>query len=284
MINVKDLKFSYKSDGTYQVDGISFEVKKGETLGFLGPNGAGKSTVQKILIGLLPMQEGEATVDDVAVKDYDSNFFNKIGVSFEFPNAYKKLSALENMEYYASLFDVTTQDPRMLLKLVGLEDAIDKKVGDFSKGMLQRFVMARSMLNKPEVWFLDEPLSGLDPQTSQNIKNVIKQEKETGTTIFLTTHDMHVAEELCDRVAFIESGKIIVIDSPRNLKLKYGEKVVNIEYKENGTTKAEKLALGNEKDADRVSEILKTKEVETVHSGEATLEDIFIELTGRGLK
>ncbi|QVK20777.1 ABC transporter ATP-binding protein [Mycoplasmatota bacterium] len=284
MINVKDLKFSYRHDGTYQVDGISFEVKEGETLGFLGPNGAGKSTVQKILIGLLPMQEGEAIVDGVAVKDYNSKFFNKIGVSFEFPNAYKKLSALENMEYYASLFDVPTQDPRMLLKLVGLEDAVDKKVGDFSKGMLQRFVMARSMLNKPEVWFLDEPLSGLDPQTSQNIKNVIKQEKETGTTIFLTTHDMHVAEELCDRVAFIESGKIIVIDSPRNLKLKYGEKVVNIEYKESGKTKTEKLALGNEKDADRVSEILKTKEVETVHSGEATLEDIFIELTGRGLK
>lgn len=283
MIEVKNLKYSYKKNGTYEVDDISFKVEPGETFGFLGPNGAGKSTTQKILIGLLPMQEGEATIAETNVRKLNSKFFNRIGVSFEFPNAYKKLTALENLNYYASLFDVETEDPMKLLKLVGLEDAAHKKVSDYSKGMLQRLIMARSMLNNPEVWFLDEPLSGLDPTTAANIKHVIQTEKEKGRTIFLTTHDMHVAEELCDRVAFINNGKLVIVDSPRNLKLKYGEKVVNVEYSENGETISEKFDLATKDGHKKLFETMEAKDIETVHSGEATLESIFIELTGRGL-
>lgn len=284
MIKVENLKYSYKKDGTYQVDDISFEIKKGETFGFLGPNGAGKSTTQKILIGLLPMQGGEASINGTNVRKLNPEFFNKIGVSFEFPNAYKRLTGLENLKYYASLFNVPTQDPFHLLKLVGLEEAANKKVSDYSKGMLQRFVMARSMLNKPEVWFLDEPISGLDPTTAQKIKNVIKEEKANGCTIFLTTHDMHIAEELCDRVAFMDEGKLVIVDSPKNLKMKYGDKVVDVEYSEGEETVSEKLSLETSEDQERVYELLKTKQIQTVHSGEATLEDIFIELTGKGLQ
>lgn len=281
MIEVKNLKFSYHHDGTYQVDDISFSIKAGETFGFLGPNGAGKSTTQKILIGLLPMQEGEAEVCDTNVREYNPSFFNKIGVSFEFPNAYKRLTALENLKYYATLFDGPTEDPMKLLALVGLEESANKKVSDFSKGMLQRLTMARSMLNQSEVWFLDEPLSGLDPQTALKIKQVIKEEKTKGRTIFLTTHDMNVADELCDRVAFMNQGKLVAVDSPRNLKLRYGEKIMTIEYVEEGQTKRQVFDLNGQ--ADEIAAFLNTHQVETVHSGEATLNDIFIEITGRGL-
>jgi fluoroquinolone transport system ATP-binding protein len=282
MIEVKNLTFSYRHDGVNQVDGISFTVKPGETFGFLGPNGAGKSTTQKILIGLLPMQQGEAIVCDTDVRKYTSSFFNNIGVSFEFPNAYKRLTALENMKYYASLFDVPTEDPMKLLALVGLESSANKKVSEFSKGMLQRLTMARSMLNDSKVWFLDEPLSGLDPQTSLKIKEVIKQEKAKGRTIFLTTHDMNVADELCDRVAFINQGILVAVDTPRNLKLRYGEKIMTIEYKEGEETKRQVFDLNGQ--ADEIAEFLSNHQVETVHSGEATLNDIFIQITGRGLE
>lgn len=281
MIEVKNLKFSYHHDGSYQVDDISFSIKAGETFGFLGPNGAGKSTTQKILIGLLPMQEGEAEVCDTNVREYNPSFFNKIGVSFEFPNAYKRLTALENLKYYATLFDGPTEDPMKLLALVGLEESANKKVSDFSKGMLQRLTMARSMLNQSEVWFLDEPLSGLDPQTALKIKQVIKEEKTKGRTIFLTTHDMNVADELCDRVAFMNQGKLVAVDSPRNLKLRYGEKIMTIEYVEEGQTKRQVFDLNGQ--ADEIAAFLNNHQVETVHSGEATLNDIFIEITGRGL-
>lgn len=281
MIEVKNLKFSYHHDGTYQVDDISFSIKAGETFGFLGPNGAGKSTTQKILIGLLPMQEGEAEVCETNVREYNPSFFNKIGVSFEFPNAYKRLTALENLKYYATLFDGPTEDPLKLLALVGLEESANKKVSDFSKGMLQRLTMARSMLNQSEVWFLDEPLSGLDPQTALKIKQVIKEEKTKGRTIFLTTHDMNVADELCDRVAFMNQGKLVAVDSPRNLKLRYGEKIMTIEYVEEGQTKRQVFDLNGQ--ADEIAAFLNNHQVETVHSGEATLNDIFIEITGRGL-
>jgi len=282
MIEVKNLTFSYRHDGVNQVDGISFTIQPGETFGFLGPNGAGKSTTQKILIGLLPMQEGEAKVCDTDVRKYTSSFFNNIGVSFEFPNAYKRLTALENMKYYASLFDVPTKDPMTLLSLVGLESSANKKVSEFSKGMLQRLTMARSMLNDSKVWFLDEPLSGLDPQTSLKIKEVIKQEKLKGRTIFLTTHDMNVADELCDRVAFMNQGKLVAVDTPRNLKLRYGEKVMTIEYKEGDSTQRQVFDLNGQ--ADEIAAFLRNHQVETVHSGEATLNDIFIQITGRGLE
>ncbi len=282
MIEVKNLTFSYRHDGVNQVDGISFSVQPGETFGFLGPNGAGKSTTQKILIGLLPMQQGEAKVCDTDVRKYTSSFFNNIGVSFEFPNAYKRLTAIENMKYYASLFDVPTEDPMKLLALVGLESSANKKVNEFSKGMLQRLTMARSMLNDSKVWFLDEPLSGLDPQTSLKIKEVIKQEKAKGRTIFLTTHDMNVADELCDRVAFINQGVLVAVDTPRNLKLRYGEKIMTIEYKEDEATKRQVFDLNGQ--ADELAAFLRNHQVETVHSGEATLNDIFIQITGRGLE
>ncbi|MCG8541591.1 MAG: ABC transporter ATP-binding protein [Clostridia bacterium] len=284
MIKVKNLYHSYSNDTNYSVEDINFEVEKGEIFGFLGPSGAGKSTTQKILIGLLPLQKGEASISDYNIRSPKEELFNLIGVSFEHPNVYRKLSGLENLEFYRKMFSVKTEDPMKLLRMVGLENAAKKKADGYSKGMLQRLVFVRSMINNPKIWFLDEPTSGLDPNSASEIKKVIKEKNKEGATIFLTTHNMYIADELCDRIAFINEGKIELIDSPRNLKLKYGEKLIKVEYKENGKLKKESFSMVNDKDREMLNSLISTGKIETMHSQEATLEEIFIKVTGRGLK
>ncbi|MBO8166876.1 MAG: ABC transporter ATP-binding protein [Kosmotoga sp.] len=283
MIEVENLFYSYTHDENYAVEGISFEIDEGEIFGFLGPNGAGKSTTQKILTGLLPIQKGKAIVAGEDITKVSGSFYNMIGVSFEQPNVYMKLSGYENLKFFASMFDVTTEDPYELLRLVGLEEVAHNKAKTYSKGMLQRLVFARSLINRPKIWFLDEPVSGLDPATAAQIKELIKRKKEEGITIFLTTHNMHVAEELCDRVAFIDAGKIVLIDTPRNLKLRYGERLVKVEYKSDGKVERELLSMAKTTDIEKLNGLINSGKIETIHSMEASLEDIFIKVTGRGL-
>lgn len=283
MISVRDLYHSYTNDERYAVEGVTFEVKEGEIFGFLGPNGAGKSTTQKILTGLLRLQKGEVIVAGTDIRRAKSDFFNLIGVSFENPNIYRKLSGQENLNYFKAMYDVPTEDPMRLLAMVGLEEAATKKAGEYSKGMQQRLVFARSLLNRPKIWFLDEPTAGLDPTTSASIKDIIKEQKKLGTTVFLTTHNMYVADQLCDRVAFINSGEIVLIDSPRELKLRYGKRLVEVEHRDSGGLEKKVLSLTDEQDRKRVNELLESGSVETIHSMEATLEDIFIKVTGREL-
>lgn len=284
MIKVENLFYSYTHDDNYAVKDVSFEVAKGEVFGFLGPSGAGKSTTQGILTGLLPMQKGVATVAGYDMKKPSRKMFNKIGVSFEQSNVYGKLTALENLEFYRKLFDVDTMDPKELLKLVGLSDVSNKKAAAFSKGMKHRLTFVRSMLNNPDLWFLDEPTTGLDPAIANQIKDVIKEKNNAGTTIFLTTHNMFIADELCDRVGFIIDGVLKLIDSPRNLKLQYGEKFVDVEYKDGNETKKDSISLIKEEDRLRLNHIINNYEIELMHTKEATLEEIFIKVTGRGLK
>ncbi|ACL69132.1 ABC transporter ATP-binding protein [Halothermothrix orenii] len=283
MIEVKNLYHDYTGRGEYAVYNVSFTMEKGEIFGFLGPSGAGKSTVQNIMTGLLRLQQGKINYNGKSINKIKNEFFNKIGVSFEHPNLYTKLTGYENLKYYAGLFSVPTEDPMKLLNMVGLGDSASKKAADYSKGMKQRLVFARSLLNNPKILFLDEPLSGLEPSTASIIKDIIIDMKKRRTIIFLTTHNMFVAEELCDTVAFINEGKIVASDSPRNLKLKYGEKSVKVEYRENGKVNSEVLFIENDKDKDRLNKLINTKKIETIHSQEATLEQIFIKLTGRGL-
>lgn len=283
MIKVENLYHSYSNDENYAVNDVSIHVEKGEIFGFLGPSGAGKSTTQNILTGLLPLQRGKVIVDGYDISKEDKKRFNQIGVSFEQSNLYSKLTAEENLRYYAKLFDVPTRDPKELITMVGLQGKEKQKLGEFSKGMKHRLTFARSLLNNPKLWFLDEPTTGLDPAIAAGIKNIIRKECDKGTTAFLTTHNMYIAEELCDRVAFIIDGKIMLIDSPKNLKLQYGEKTIEVEYQEINKIKKENLAphLANEKA--RLNHIINHCEIITMHSKEATLEEIFIKVTGKGL-
>ncbi len=283
MISVKNLTHNYNHDGKPAVNNISFEIKKGETFGFLGPSGAGKSTTQGILTGLLKLQDGVVEVAGYDMHKVEKERFNKIGVSFEQSNVYSKLTALENLKFYADLFDVPTKDPHELIKLVGLEGRENDRAGEFSKGMKHRLTFARSMINSPELWFLDEPTTGLDPAIAANIKDIIKEEKAKGTTIFLTTHNMFIADELCDRVAFIIDGEIKLIDTPKNLKQQYGKKLVEVEYIKNGKSVVETYKTIEDTDREKLAAIIKNNQIISMHSKEATLEEIFITVTGRGL-
>ncbi|MFP4365123.1 MAG: ATP-binding cassette domain-containing protein [Spirochaetia bacterium] len=284
MISVENLFYSYKKNQDYAVEDVDFTISEGEIVGFLGPSGAGKSTTQGVLSGLLQLQQGKIVIDGIERKGLpEKSFFNKIGVGFEIPNVYKKLSGLDNLIFHAGLYDRKTEDPMKVLEMVGLAEDAKKKAGAYSKGMKQRLGFARSMINNPEIWFLDEPTMGLDPGTAKSIKGIIKRKKQEGTTIFLTTHNMFVADELCDRVAFIVEGRIVAIDTPKNLKLQYGQPEVTVEYLQEGKLQEKTFNMSTEGKAD-LQRFIGGHDIRTIHSGEPSLEEIFIKLTGRGLE
>ena len=283
MIKVEGLYHSYLKNDNFAVRDVNFEVAEGEIFGFLGPSGAGKSTTQGILTGLLQLQKGNVSVAGYDIKNISRKMFNKIGMSFEQSNVYSKMTAKENLSFYSKLFDVKTRDPIELIELVGLKGKENIRTGEFSKGMKHRLTFARSMINNPSLWFLDEPTTGLDPAITATIKDIIKEQNNKGVTVFLTTHNMFIADELCNRVGFIVDGVIKLIDSPKRLKLQYGEKLVEVEYAQNGNIKKESFSTIMQEDKDLLSQIIADKEILTMHTKEATLEEIFIKVTGRGL-
>ncbi|MFE8701950.1 ABC transporter ATP-binding protein [Cytobacillus sp. FJAT-54145] len=284
MIEVKNLEYSYPGKKQPVIEDMSFQIHKGEIFGFLGPSGAGKSTTQKILIGLLKGYQGSVRVMDQEIREMNSNYYERIGVAFEFPNFYSKFSALENLRHFERLYSVDTTNPKELLAQVGLEKEADTKVSAFSKGMKMRLNFCRSLLNKPEILFLDEPTSGLDPVNSKILRERISALKREGKTIIITTHNMSLAEEICDRVAFVVDGNIRLIDSPKNLKLQNGKKSVWVEFKgENETTFMKDFPLSKLKDSQEFSQALQEDRIVTIHTQEASLEDIFIKVTGRSL-
>lgn len=282
MIEVKNIFHSYQ-DKQYVVEDVSFTIDKGEIFGFLGPSGAGKTTVQNLMIGLLPLKKGQILFDGNPITRAGADFYNHIGVSFEDPTLYTKLTGFENLKYYAGLFSVPTKDPLRLLESVGLKDAANNRASTYSKGMKQRLVFIRSLINNPDILFLDEPTAGLDPNLAKVIKEIILEQKRNQKTIFLTTHNMFIAEELCDRVAFINEGRLLATDSPRSLKLKYGNRSVKVDFLKNNQLKQEVFFLDRDSDLEKFSQLVNSKKVQTIHTQEASLEQIFIKLTGRKL-
>lgn len=283
MIHVRHLNFSYHTSHSFALQDLDFRVEDGEIFGFLGPSGAGKSTTQKILIGLLRDYEGDVTVLGKDLRSWKSDYYERVGVSFELPNHYLKLTALENLAYFRSLYSGETEDPNALLEMVNLAGDAELHVSQFSKGMKVRLNFARSLLHKPDLIFLDEPAIGLDPVNAHTIKDIIRQKKSEGKTIFLTTHNMAIADELCDRVAFLVDGKIRLIDTPRDLKLKYGKRVVRVEYRIDGRTESEEFPLEDLGGNTAFLQLLRDRDIETIHTQETTLENIFIQVTGRSL-
>jgi fluoroquinolone transport system ATP-binding protein len=207
VIDVRNLRFTYAKARVPALDGLDFDIRRGEIFGFLGPNGAGKSTTQRILIGLLKGYQGSASAFGRAVADWGADYYERIGVCFEMPNHYLKLTGLENLAYFRSLYRVDTQTPEALLDSVGLAADRRMPVSQYSRGMKTRLSVARSLLNNPELIFLDEPTTGLDPVGAQRIRTLIRTQKANGRTVFLTTHDMTVADDLCDRVASSSTGR-----------------------------------------------------------------------------
>lgn len=280
-IKVEGLNYWY---GDLQaVKDVSFEVLPGEILGFLGPNGAGKSTTIKVLTGQLALKHGSAQILGREVGREDPELQARIGVSFEEKNLYLDMSALENLNFYASLFGISKPDSMEALQRVGLADRARDRVSNYSKGMRQRLMIARAFINKPFVLFLDEPTDGLDPVTAAAIRKTIKEEADRGAAVLLTTHNMFEADELSDQVAFINEGELVALDTAENLKLKYGKRSVRIRLRDGDGVREEHLPLDGEESSSRLSTLAASPELMTIHTEEATLEAIFIQLTGRGL-
>jgi fluoroquinolone transport system ATP-binding protein len=284
VIRVRGLTFTYPGASEPAVRGMDFTVGRGEIFGFLGPSGAGKSTTQKLLIGLLRGHGGDAEVWGKDPLAWGPDYYQRIGVSFELPNHYQKLTAVENLRFFSSLYDRETLDPMELLDAVGLADDANTRVGKYSKGMQMRLTFVRSLINEPELLFLDEPTSGLDPVNARKVKDMILDLKARGRTVFLTTHDMATANELCDRVAFVVDGQIVTLDTPTELRVARSQRVVRVEYRgNNGALDSAEFAMDSLADDPAFHALLRANYVETVHSREASLDDVFVEVTGRRL-
>ena len=284
VIAVSELTYTYPKTTEPAVRGMDFTVAPGEIFGFLGPSGAGKSTTQKLLIGLLRGHGGRMLVWGRDPLDWGSDYYQRIGVSFELPNHYLKLTGAENLQFFASLYDGATQDPRNLLEAVGLTEAADIRVGKYSKGMQMRLTFARALLNDPELIFLDEPTSGLDPVNARRVKDMVLDLKDRGRTVFLTTHDMATADELCDRVAFVVDGRIVALDAPTELKIARSRRLVRVEYRApEGTLQTAEFPMDGLADDPDFHSVLRSHHVETVHSREASLDEVFVDVTGRSL-
>lgn len=247
IISVKDLKKNY---GTFEaVKGISFEVYEGEIFGLLGPNGAGKSTTLEIIETLRNKTSGEIIVDGMNLDTAAGDIKKIIGVQLQTSGFYPGLSLIQLIELFAGLYNETV-DPMAFLKLVNLEDKAKNKFKDMSGGQKQRFSIATTLVNQPKIIFLDEPTTGLDPQARRNLWELIKEIRSKGTTVIITTHYMDEAEQLCDRIAIMDEGRIISLDSP--------DKMID-----------DLVATGFER----------PKQVKA-----ANLEDVFIHLTGKDIR
>jgi fluoroquinolone transport system ATP-binding protein len=251
--------------------------------GFLGPSGAGKSTTQNILVRLLDGYAGTVEVLGRDLRTWNSGYYRHVGVAFESPNHYLKLTARENLELFAGLYGLGSGGIDDLLDRVGLAADRDKRVGEFSKGMRGRLTLARALLHRPELLFLDEPTAGLDPVTARRIRQVIRDARTSGATVFLTTHDMVTADELCDRVAFLVDGRIAAIDAPRQLRLSHGRRMVRIEAVHRGAPVSQEFPLEGLAGNAAFLAALHADRIETMHTTETTLEDVFVLMTGRTL-
>lgn len=267
-------------DGLRAVDGLTFNVDEGEVFGFLGPNGAGKTTTIRMLTGQLNPTEGRARVAGFDVVRQRDALKPHIGVVFEYQNLYERMSGRQNLVFSARLFGVDPRGADEVLELVGLRDRAQDLIRTYSNGMKQRLLVARALLHRPKVLFLDEPTRGLDPAVARDIRHLVRELASQGMTVFLTTHYMEEADQLCRRVAFLDQGHIVALDTPAHLKMASGERRLNVVLDDMSRID---LVLSQTDDAQRLAQLLSQGRVLTVHSAEATLEEVFIELTGRRL-
>ncbi len=262
------------------VDGITFSVPEGEVFGLLGHNGAGKTTTIRMLTGRARPTAGRAMVagfDAVTDRDRVKPLINAV---FEDPNLYDRFAGIENLRFFATLYGVKSSRADELLDLVGLRDAAKRKTKTYSSGMKQRLMIARSLINSPRVLFMDEPTRGLDPTSAREVRSLVARLAREGTTIFLTTHYMEEADELCTRVAFLSEGRIVALDTPRELKLRYGQRTAVVLLRDRTE---QDLRLDDPQDAAKLADWMRADQVLTIHSGEGTLEDVFVALAGRRL-
>jgi len=281
MIKVKNLSYTYPKSKEAVLKNLNFEINEGEIFGFLGPSGAGKSTTQKILYRILHDFTGEILIKNKPLKDWGNEYYEKIGVGFELPNHYLKLTAKENLKLFAAFYpEKNLLDFDELSETFGLADSVNRRVEEFSKGMKMRLNFIRAIMHNPDILFFDEPTSGLDPINAQKIKRYIIKLKNEGKTIFVTTHDMTTADELCDRVSFIAGGEIRLTEKPSVLKNEHGKHTVKVELQNRQTAEFPVKNLGNNP---KFLKFISQNEILRINTQEATLEEVFIKITGAKL-
>lgn len=262
------------------VDNISFSVQAGEIFGFLGHNGAGKTTTIRMLSGQLLPTSGRGQVAGCDVVKEQKRLKPLIGVVSEYQNLYERMSGRENLEFAARLYGQTNRRVDEALEQVGLFERAKDKVRNYSNGMKQRLLIARALLHRPKIVFLDEPTRGLDPVVGREIRRLIVDLSNEGVTVFLTTHYMEEADQLCARVAFLSEGRIVALDTPSHLKTKHGENVVKVTF-ENGNNL--NISLDDQGAGKKLQTLISEGQVRSLHSAEATLEEVFIRIAGREL-
>lgn len=282
MIEANALTFAYGRRPP-AVKELTFSVAEGEVFGFLGPSGAGKSTTQKILIRLLRGYRGEMRVMGRPLKAWGADYFERVGVCFELPANYRKLTAIENLRFFSSFFRAPTLAPEEVLEWVGLRADAGKRVEQFSKGMQTRLNLARSLINRPSLLFLDEPTSGLDPGNARIVRDLIRRERDRGATVFLTTHDMHVADELCDSVGFLVNGRLARVGAPSALRLEHSSRLVEVRTGTAGAVESHRFSLEGLARNPGFQKLLELDRIESIHSLEPSLEDVFMHVTGERL-
>lgn len=281
MIEARDLHRSFGNKEA--VRGISFHVQRGKIYGFLGPNGAGKTTTIRMLTGQIEPTQGSATVAGFDVIKQRQHLKEHIGVVFEDQNLYERLSARLNLEFSCWIYGLPKKRVDEVLELVKLRDRAKDPIRTFSNGMRQRIMIARALLHRPQVLFLDEPSRGLDPIAARDIRQTVEQLSQEGMTILLTTHMMEEADQLCQFVAFIVNGQIVVSDTPRNLKLTHGERTIRVTLAAPEQTKdfvEETINPDIAADQMRLQQWMSQGQVRAVHTNEASLEDVFVKVAG----
>lgn len=273
-------QLSRSFNGLKAVDNISFSVEAGEIFGFLGHNGAGKTTTIRMLSGQLLPTSGYARVAGCDVITEQRRLKPLIGVVSEHQNLYERMSGRENLEFAVRLYGQQLRRVDETLEQVGLLDRAKDKVRNYSNGMKQRLVIARALIHRPQLIFLDEPTRGLDPVVGREIRSLILDLSRHGVTIFLTTHYMEEADQLCGRVAFLTDGRIVALDTPDNLKVAHGEKSVNVTL-HNGESLS--IALEDRNAGTQLEKLINDGNVRTLHTAEATLEQVFLRIAGREL-
>jgi ABC-2 type transport system ATP-binding protein len=277
MIDARELRRTFNA--TEAVAGITFSVQRGEIFGLLGPNGAGKTTTIRMLTGQIDPTSGSATVAGCDVVKERQRLKERIGVVFEEQNLYERLSARQNLAFSCWIYGLPLKRADEVLDLVHLRDRAKEPVRTFSNGMKQRLMIARALLHRPTVLFLDEPTRGLDPIAAGEIRTAIERQAQEGMTILLTTHILEEADQMCRRVAFLNRGRIVANDTPRNLKLAHGTRTLVVTL---GGAQLSDVTLGMDdpRDQARLEEPLAQGNVRAIHSQEATLEDVFVEIAG----
>ncbi|SEW04463.1 ABC transporter ATP-binding protein [[Clostridium] fimetarium] len=263
------------------LDQISFSVSYSEIFGLLGPSGAGKTTMIKILTGQIQVSDGEAYVLGTDTRHITDEIYSKIGMVLDDQGLYERLSCYYNLKMFVEIYDIDKANIERVLAQVGLMDAMKKPVSQLSKGMKQRLILARAIMHNPQLLFLDEPTSGLDPATALEIHQLIFDLRDSGTTIFLTTHNMAEATKLCDNVALLNEGKIVEYGAPDEICRKYNpKKIVSLLLKD-----GQILDLPIDRtSSEKIAEMFENEFVESIHSSEPNLETVFIQLTGRKLE